>query len=284
MKTYVAILLLLVLTVSSYAENELSDDKTQSKIYSVNSSKSIYMINAKDSLSISKYSPKQVIKLNLSQLALTNVSLQYEYGFHKNMSGLLGVSLMLPSSELSGFSTQPDANSSITETSPKYNGWSITPEFRFYTGKKEKHQAPHGFYIAPYVRYSSYNVTTSLSDLNSGTIVNLTAKYSGFTGGLMIGSQWLIGKHFSIDWWIAGAGYGKANLKLDAVSPNSNLSQQDQDNYKTQIKDGVDQITKAVGGGTETTFTTTSNSISTIVSGLPALSLRGFGLCLGFYF
>jgi hypothetical protein len=39
---------------------------------------------------------KQVIKLNLSQLPLTNISLQYEYAFHKNMSGALGFSFFFP--------------------------------------------------------------------------------------------------------------------------------------------------------------------------------------------
>jgi hypothetical protein len=282
MKTNIAILAVLVLTVSSYAGNDLSDNKVQSGMCTIDTSVSINSPDSNKILLLNEYNPKQVIKLNLSQLGLASVSLQYEYAFHKNMSGALGVSLMLPSSELSSLSTQPDANSSITETPPKYNGWSITPEFRFYTGKKKEHQAPHGFYIAPYFRYASYNVTTTLSDDISGTVVDLTGKYSGFTGGLMIGSQWLIGKHFSIDWWIAGAGYGKGNLKLDAVSPNGNLSQQDQDNYKAQIKNGVDQITKAVGG-TETAVTTTSNSVSANV-GLPMVSLRGFGLCLGFYF
>ncbi len=233
--------------------------------------------------------PNQVIKWNISQLVFTNFSFQYEYGFHKNMSGALGISFLIPR----------DIPSSIYSTTvgtegfqfPKFGGWSITPEFRFYPGKKIEHQAPHGFYLAPYLRYSKYSVKGDYLDVvtnsNGTTQKNdyaMTASYGGVNGGLMIGSQWLIGKHFSIDWWILGLGAGKAKFIIESVSkdPNLNLSAAEQAQLKTDISGNIGDL-GSFGSGS-VSIETTSNSAKVTVSGVPMASYRAFGLCLGFTF
>lgn len=231
-------------------------------------------------------SPKNVIKLNLSQLALVNFSLQYERAFHKNFSAALGVSYMLKR-DIPGQFFTPSSNGSGYQL-PKFGGWSITPEIRFYPGKKEKHKAPHGFYMAPYFRYSKYTMNSSYVDIDSTSgkrnNYEVKASYSGFTAGLMLGSQWMIGKHFSIDWWIVGGGYGKAKFKIHAEStdPGFYLSPQEQEDLKADIKDNTNEL-GSFGNG-EISVETTSNSATTTVTGLPMISLRGFGLTLGFSF
>lgn len=231
-------------------------------------------------------SPKNVIKLNLSQLAITNISLQYERAFHKNFSAALGISYLIPRNIPSQLFT-PSSNGSGYQL-PKFGGWSITPEIRFYPGKKVKHKAPHGFYLAPYFRYSKYTMKSDYVDVDStsGARHNYAVKanYSGFTAGLMLGSQWMIGKHFSIDWWIIGGGYGKAKLKIHAESTDGslNLSPQEQEDLKQNIKSNTTEL-GSYGNG-EVTVETTSNSATATVSGLPMISLRGFGLTLGFTF
>ncbi len=231
-------------------------------------------------------SPKNVIKLNLSQLAITNISLQYERGFHKNFSAALGISYLIPRQIPSQIFTPSDDGSGYVL--PKFSGWSVTPEIRFYPGKKVKHQAPHGFYMAPYFRYSKYTLKSDYVDIDStsGDRHNYAVKanYSGFTAGLMLGSQWLIGKHFSIDWWIVGGGYGKAKFKIFAESTDGsiNLSPQEQEDLKADIKENTSEL-GSFGNG-EVTVETTSNSATATVTGLPMISLRGFGLTLGFTF
>lgn len=231
-------------------------------------------------------SPKHVIKLNLSQIALTNISMQYEFAFHKNFSATVGGSYLIPRDIPSQFFT-PSANGSGYQL-PKFGGWAVTPEIRFYPGKKVKHQAPHGFYLAPYFRYSKYSVNSAYVDIDSASgkrnNYDVKASYSGFTGGLMIGSQWIIGKHFSIDWWILGAGYGKAKFKINAESTdgNVNMSPQEQENLKNDIRTNIGEL-GSFGNG-EVTVETTSNSATATVKGLPMTSIRGFGLVLGFAF
>ena len=206
--------------------------------------------------------------------------------FHKNFSAALGISYLIPRNIPSQLFT-PSSNGSGYQL-PKFGGWSITPEIRFYPGKKVKHKAPHGFYLAPYFRYSKYTMKSDYVDVDStsGARHNYAVKanYSGFTAGLMLGSQWMIGKHFSIDWWIIGGGYGKAKLKIHAESTDGslNLSPQEQEDLKQNIKSNTTEL-GSYGNG-EVTVETTSNSATATVSGLPMISLRGFGLTLGFTF
>jgi hypothetical protein len=79
---------------------------------------------------------KSVIKLNLTQLAFRNFSLQYEYGFHKNMSGALGISLVIPRN-IPGQIYSPPSKTEGWQI-PKFSGFAITPEFRFLSRQKRR--------------------------------------------------------------------------------------------------------------------------------------------------
>lgn len=226
-----------------------------------------------------------VIKLNASQLALKSISLQGEYGFHHKMSVALGFSRLLKS-DLPTY--QDDDHFGPIS----YKGFAITPEFRFYPGGREDKPAPRGFYLAAYVRYAKYKLDQSVSYTEENTtqnphpfpktyVANSTQTYGGVNGGLMIGYQWIIGKHFSIDWWIVGAGYGKAKYTYEWVAPGANLNTADQADAKEQAQDKLDDFSAL---GLDGEITTTSNSVKMSVPGVHMFSLRGFGLCLGFAF
>lgn len=232
----------------------------------------------------------QVIKLNISQLIFKNISLQYEYGFHKNMSGALGLSYLVKR-DIPGILFTPDTDYGYSL--PQYYGWAITPEFRFYPGKKEEHQAPHGFYIAPYFRYAKYTlqanyVDTTYNPMNvqppPKTNYNVKVSYGGFTGGIMIGAQWIIDDHFSFDWWILGGGSGSAKLSISAVATdgNVNMSSQQQTNTSNNIIENLGELQKFSDGTVKTE--TTANSAKVTISGVPMLSYRAFGFCFGYAF
>lgn len=228
---------------------------------------------------------KSVIKLNLTQLAFVNFSLQYEYGFHKNMSGALGVSLLMPKN-LPSQIFKPSSNAEGWQL-PKFGGYAITPEFRFYPGKKEEHQAPHGFYIAPYLRYAKYKLTADYLELyDNGTKTRTykgTITYGGMTGGLMIGSQWIIDDHFSIDWWIAGFGAGTAKFYANVVSDGTlNLTTQEQADLKDDIRENIGELGSFGKGIAD--IQTTPNSATLTIKGVPMQSIRMFGLNLGYAF
>lgn len=229
--------------------------------------------------------PNIAIKMNLTQLGFKNLSFQGEYGFHPKMSVALGFSSLLKS-KVPGYSG--DANFGPLN----YSGFALTPEFRFYPGGKEEKPAPNGFYIAAYIRYAKYKMTQTVSYTEENTpqnphpfpktySANSTQTYGGVNGGIMIGRQWIIGKHFNIDWWIVGAGYGKAKYTYEWFAPGANLNAADQARVKQEAEDNFGDFSALGWSGT---VSTTANSAKTTLSGLPMYSFRFMGLCLGYAF
>jgi hypothetical protein len=228
-------------------------------------------------------SPKSVVKINLNALSFKNISLQYEYGFHEHFSAAVGVNYFLKR----GFpSTVADLG---TFSDDHFSAWGITPEVRFYPGSK--HDAPHGFYISAYGRYSKYTIQATtpveVEDLNTGISrdVNMSGKvsFSAFTGGLMIGSQWLIGSHFSLDWWILGGGYGKGKLSMTSDVVGKPLTKGEQADFKTRLEDDLEGLSYGLRIKSSEVGVTPTSADAT-VSKLSVTGIRGFGLCVGFSF
>ena len=215
--------------------------------------------------------PKNVVKLNLFALAFTNFSLQYERVFNEKTSGALGFSVM-PSRNLpSSLSSDPIlAKTTLSD-------WSITPEFRWYPGTKKG--APHGFYLAPYLRYSSTSILMPFDFTETSgaiTTYKIDANYSGFGGGVMLGAQWLINEKFSIDWWILGGHYGSGSASVAMKADFSALSATD----RAKLETDLNGIAIPVG----TIKSTISNSEAKIdISSLPYFGVRS-GLTIGWAF
>jgi hypothetical protein len=224
------------------------------------------------------------IKMNLTQLAFKNLSFQGEYGFHNKMSVALGFSSLL-SRPFPGYLTPSDTYSTEVFSTPYYKGWAVTPEFRFYPGGKDEKPAPNGFHLAAYLRYAKYTLTQTVSyqDTPSSPIYSADAMqtYGGYNVGLMIGRQWIIGDHFSLDWWIVGAGYGKAKYTYSWTVPGANLTPSQQDEIRGSLTDYFDGVSLF---GFNSTVETTPNSAKMTVTGLPMYSFRFMGLCLGYAF
>jgi hypothetical protein len=267
----------LIFAANVFAENPLFPKKEKEKkvldLAAPVSSKRKSMANSEGASNIA-------IKMNLTQLLLKNLSFQGEYGFHKKMSVALGVSYLLQRA-LPGsvYDNKNSSSYSSNFTSPTYGGFAITPEFRFYPRGKSDKPAPNGFYIAVYLRYAKYNLTQTVTYQNYSAEAKQT--YGGVNGGLMIGRQWIIAKHFSIDWWIIGAGYGKAKYTYSWTDPSANLSAYDQG----QVQQAASNNFKSFSAiGASSSVQTTSNSASMTVSGLPMFSIRFMGLCVGYAF
>lgn len=196
-----------------------------------------------------EFKPHFDFKVNVAALLFSNISSQAEYAFHKNLSVALGVSYMIPKGLPSAIkSAIPNTNQDLTDaiSSTKLSGYALTPEFRFYPGPKKLHQAPYGFYLAPYMRINNYSINSKTTMHDTDEVTNIVKNYDadislgfrGIGGGLMIGSQWVIGKHFTIDWWILGLQY--MSTKFTGSVSNSSLSgitQSNLDEVENQLKD-----------------------------------------------
>ena len=174
------------------------------------------------------YYPNNNIKLNLPALALGNFSMQYERGLSSRTSISLGLRLMpnqgLP---LKGLiheyveSDEPMVTDFIEDT--RMSNWAITPEFRYYFGKKPL----HGFYVAPFARIAGFSMSLPYiyTDNDGGRHpIDLSGKISMAGGGLMLGSQWRLGRHVSLDLWILGAGMAHSSISLDGRVDLSELT------------------------------------------------------------
>ena len=142
--------------------------------------------------------PKNVIKLNVISLAVGTFSGFYERVINEQMSFQLGASYTNISSDW------------ILDV--RYKGYAITPEFRYYLSSTE---APRGFYAAPFVRYRRSDVTGNIT--RDGQEIPANGKISAYGAGVMIGGQWIIGKHFSLDAFV-GPSLNARSVKVN--TPN----------------------------------------------------------------
>jgi hypothetical protein len=98
-----------------------------------------------------------------------------------------------------------------------YSGFKIVPEFRYYLDESINGAMLSGFYFGAYLKYSNFN-----SDL-FGTFINsenelfdiaYDADIDVMSVGLMVGYKLPLGKHFFVDFLIAGPGTGSYKFKL----------------------------------------------------------------------
>ena len=223
---------------------------------------------------------KNIIKINLPSVALKNYSMQYERVINNRQSIGLGFAvspntgLPFKSTLLEQFGGNDDARKAIETTT--FSKFTITPEYRFYVGKKG---APAGFYLAPFARYTSmsfdqdYTFTPGSGKLHTA---HLTGKFSGVGGGLMIGAQWLLGEHVTLDWWILGPFVGSMKADFHGKDDMSDMTAQD----KAELEGDIESVDIPLW---KIDATVGNNEIKAKLDG-PFYGARAFGLSLGFRF
>ena len=183
---------------------------------------------------------KNFVKLNLTSMALLNFSLQYERVLSRSISGAISFSYMpetnIPTYLADQLITQVENNSEDgidpeTEDIIRdllISSYTVTPEVRFYLGKK---RYSTGFYISVFYRYGSYAVSNLpipyTNDLDEDITIDTEGDIKSHTGGFLLGYQWALGKHMCLDWQMFGPHFGVSSGDFLGV-PSSPLSQQDQ--------------------------------------------------------
>lgn len=186
--------------------------------------------------------PLNFIKINVTALVLKNYSFQYERVLNKSFSIALSYRTM-PSTTipfkkliLNAIGDDDDDTREVIETF-KLSNSAITPEIRFYIGKKGYGQ---GFYIAPFYRHANFKTNTLTFDyensLNVESSINLSGKLTTNTGGILFGAQWALGKHLLLDWWIMGPHFGSGNGNFSGV-PSKPLTPDEQNELRQELED-----------------------------------------------
>jgi hypothetical protein len=171
---------------------------------------------------------KNIIKFNLTSLPFNNYEVQYERLLMKKISltvsGRLQPYGSLPAlNAVQSILDDPDFANDLEKI--KMGNQVITSEMRFYLGKKP---GARGFYLAPFARYS--NISADFNgfefDFEDESVpdefsyskqVDFKGNIRGLTGGVMLGTQWRLGKSIYLDWWIIGASIGKSNGSMEGL-------------------------------------------------------------------
>jgi Protein of unknown function (DUF3575) len=221
-----------------------------------------------------------IIKFNLTNVALKNYGLQYEHIVNHNQSFGIGfgispnVSLPFKQTLLDQFGGDEDAKRAIETTT--FNKITVTPEYRFYLGKKG---APTGFYIAPFARYTHMQIEQDYAFTPSNNvphIAHVKGQFDGIGGGILLGAQWALSRSLTLDWFIVGPFAGSMNAKFHGTDDMSDMNAQDKANLKGDIE-SVDiplwKVNATVG----------NNIVDAKLKG-PFYGVRAFGINLGYRF
>ncbi|MEM7372447.1 MAG: DUF3575 domain-containing protein [Bacteroidota bacterium] len=163
------------------------------------------------------FAQENLVKINPLGLAGRSLTLGYERVLQERQSlaVTLNISLGLPGATASLIE---DALSSegIDDGSIGLSGFVLTPQYRFYSAKNG---APKGFYVAPYLRYSSR--TLAFGGQFDRIPTDVSFRLSGIGVGLQLGAQWIIGDKVSIDWYFLGLGANYNTLTATYISANA---------------------------------------------------------------
>lgn len=222
---------------------------------------------------------KNIIKTNLTGYIFRNYNLTYERSLTKRLS--IAVSYgKIPAGEIplvNQFLKEDDIDFNLN--SVQFSSTQLTIEPRFYLGSGYG----HGFYLAPYYRQTTIQIdnliyTVSFENDDFATPITLSGKMNGNGFGLMLGSQWFLGKknNWVIDWWIVGGHYGSSDGNFEGISDRV-LSSQEQ----VELKEALEGIDLSVANF-ETTITTNARGAKMNLTG-PWVGLRS-GLSFGYRF
>jgi len=228
--------------------------------------------------SIFAQAQKNYIKTNLTSVAFNNYSFQYERTFARNFSASLSYRFMPATSlpfrnQISKFFDDYQDKETIKETVKvlQVDNYAITPEIRFYLKRAGK-----GFYVSAYYRYADFGLEnyTAVFDKEDGSKgrVDLNGNFKINSGGVMIGSQWVLARKIVLDWWIVGIHFGSVKGTIKGYS-SDDLSIIEQNEVKRFIEDFkyLDKVT-----------VTDKNNVKVNFSG-PWTGIR-MGLSLGICF
>lgn len=157
-------------------------------------------------LSSVTYAQKNVIKIRPLSLLVGSFDLTYERVLTDKIS--VGLNGNYTTYNLTGIANS--YNTSTSEfTKVRLSAYTIMPQCRIYFKK----EAPSGFYLAPYLKYSNAGIAVDIKD-DAGAVSSGAINVGIIGGGAGIGYQWVSSGGFSVDWNFFGLGIDAYNISL----------------------------------------------------------------------
>lgn len=180
------------------------------------------------------FSPKRIVKTNLVSYGVLSINANYEQKVGSRTSVGLLTGYKVPSViHVEAIGELDGVNQTYTgDVTPE--GFYTNPYFRFYTGK-----AMTGFYLEGFLRYYNFTYLVPYDYTKDGRVIraNLDGTADGFGGGMGLGVQLSLAKHFYLDF---NGGLGVANGSAHVETNDPNLDAEDYQTIKTNIENSAD--------------------------------------------
>lgn len=182
---------------------------------------------------------KNVVKFLPINLPFQSISFEYERMINAKNSIILGVGLPNQKSLIGKYGIKDDKELKSAELGTMH----IRAAYRHYTGKR---MLPKGFYIEPYLKYQKITgkANAEFTDdqdntYDAGIDVNLNTMNLGF----QLGTQFLIAKRVSLDFYFLGLEAGFLNGNVTGKAPNETFAA----NLKTEMDKSIADLPSFIG-------------------------------------
>jgi len=187
------------------------------------------------------YDYKNVVKIGVIAAAFSNISVSYERSIKPRWTVGLNAGYKYKGDTPTLFGLD---STSITMTQTGINGFSITPETRYYL-KSCENQSPNGFYVSLYMRYVNYSTAVNFiyypnyPDKEVVNNIGANATLNEFGIGFMLGYQLLIKERFIVDFIIIGPRRSWINMKYEF---DNNVSEEFLTTLEGKLQEVVDRF------------------------------------------
>jgi len=178
---------------------------------------------------------KNIVRWNLSSLALRNYHFTYERSITKRFS----LSLSYRTMPKGSVPFQSQLEKAIESDEINFGNFQMgntawTAAGRLYLGLGRM----KGFYLEPYLRFANFDLTAPVKYTASGVTkeANFIGKVKSTSPGLMIGWQFQLATKLVLDLQILGGHYGHSNGDLNFASTTP-LTTQEQDALRQSLAD-----------------------------------------------
>ena len=221
---------------------------------------------------------KYVVKFSPANYMLQSYPIEIERMINGKNSLILGVGIPRSGSLIGKYGMEEPDDVTKADLSTMH----LRAAYRHYSGKS---RLPKGFYIEPYLKYQNIkaNMTASFETENEGITEtfegDVDANITTLNAGFQLGTQFLIAKRVSLDFYFFGleAGLGNANVTGTPKQPDAEKIAEMRD----EIQNGVDDLPSFLRDKIE--VTSTNESVKVKASSLPYPWFRA-GISIGIAF
>jgi len=189
-------------------------------------------------VSATGFAQENVIKLGIFGVGYGDFSLSYERVITPKSAINVTLGYINPNASLIEFNPTLSSNGGVG-LKELYSGFHTSVDYKFYVGKKD---APHGFYVAPYLRYFGYKFL--MIDEIDHDYFDVNSRISSIGLGFEMGYHWIVFDKISIDWYFLGVGAEFIMPKLIYTTDKTNFNYSSIGDNIREVFDGWDYFQK----------------------------------------